>query len=141
MHDPWISGTAGGTYQITASGTDSAAFWESAEGGLRFDVRDGVLSHISLANDEGPLRVARWLGQAHLRDRKIEIEKGQMVSSAGAYEITGTASLGRELDLKLTRSTDVKPARAGSLVYSITGTLAEPRVALTTPETQARLKP
>ncbi len=141
MHDPWISGTAGGTYNITASGAGSAAFWESAEGEVHFDVRDGVLSHISLPSDEGPLRVARWLGQAHLRGGKIEIEKGQMVSSAGAYEISGTASLGRELDLKLTRNTDVKPARAGSLVYSITGTLAEPRVALTTRETQARLKP
>jgi hypothetical protein len=35
----------------------------------------------------------------------------------------------------------VATARAGSLVYSITGDLAEPRVALTTPVTQAQLKP
>ena len=58
------------------------------------------------------------------------------------YEISGSASLGRVLDLKLTRSTDVRLARAGALVYSITGTVAEPRVALTSaPETQAQLKP
>ena len=45
------------------------------------------------------------------------------------------------LDLKLTRGTDVKPARAGSSVYSITGTVAEPHVVLApAPETQARLK-
>jgi hypothetical protein len=141
MHDPWISGTGGGTYQLTASGTDSAAFWQSAEGGVQFDLREGVLSHISLANDEEPLRVARWQGLARLRGGKVEIEKGQLVSPAGAYEISGTTSLGQVLDLKLTRFVDVKPARAGSLVYSITGTVAEPRVALTTPETQARLKP
>jgi hypothetical protein len=140
MHDPWISGTAGVTYKVRASGADSAAFWESADGTLQFDLRDGVLSHISLASDEGPLRIARWQGRARLLGGKIEIEKGRLVSPVGAYEISGTASLGRVLDLKLAR--DVKPARAGSLIYGVTGTVAEPRVALTpAPETQARLKP
>jgi hypothetical protein len=142
MHDPWISGTAGGTYQFTASGADSVAFWESAEGGLQFDLRDAVLSHISLASDEGALRVGRWQGRARMRGGKIEIEKGKLVSSTGAFEISGTASLGQVLDINLTRGMDVKPARAGSIVYSITGTVAEPLVALTpAPETQARLKP
>ncbi len=141
MRDPWISGTAGGTYQITASGADATAFWESAEGELQFDLREGVLSHISLATDDGPLRVGRWQGRAELQGGEIEIEKGKLVSSTGSYEISGTASLGRELDLKLSRATGVKPERVGSQVYSITGTLAEPRVTLTTPETQARLKP
>ena len=142
MHDPWISGTAGGTYQLTASGADSSAFWQSAAGGLQFDLRGGVLSHISLTGDDGPLRVARGQGRARLRGGKIEIEKGKLVSPAGTYEISGAASLGRVLDFKLTRSTDVKPARASALVYSITGTVAEPRVALTpAPETEARLKP
>jgi hypothetical protein len=141
MHDRWISGTAGGTYQINASGADSTAFWESAEGQLQFDLRDGVLPHISLATDEGPLRVARWQGLMRLQGGEIEIENGKLVSSAGAYEISGSASLGRVLDLKLSRAKDVKPERVGSQVYSIKGTLAEPRVVLTTPETQARLKP
>jgi hypothetical protein len=141
MHDPWISGTAVGSYQITASGADSTTFWQSADGVLQFDLHDGVLPHISLASDEGPLRVARWQGRARLRGGKIEIEKGKMISAGGTYEISGTASLGRVLDLKLSRGTIVKVAGAGARVYSITGTVAEPRVALTTPETQARLKP
>ncbi len=142
MHDPWISGIAEGTYHVTASGADSAAFWQSAEGVLQFDLRDGVLSHISLTGDEGPLRIARWQGRARLHGGKIEIDKAKLVSPAETYEISGSASLGRVLDLKLTRSTDVRLARAGALVYSITGTVAEPRVALTSaPETQAQLKP
>jgi hypothetical protein len=139
MHDPWISGTAEGTYQLTASGTDSAAFWESAEGGLQFDMQDGVLSHILLVTDEGPVRVMRWHGRARLRDGQIEIEKGNLVSAAGTYELSGTASLGRVLDLKLARNNDLKSA--GSPVYGITGTVAEPHVVLTSPVTQARLKP
>jgi len=134
MHDPWISGTTGGTYQLEASGADSAGFWKTAAGELRFDLRDGILSHISLASEEGSLRIGRWQGRARLRDGNIEIEKGTLVSPAGAYEISGTASLGQVLDFKLTRGTEMKPA------YRITGTVAEPRVTAT-PETQARLKP
>lgn len=141
MHDPWISGTAGGTYRIKAAAADSAAFWNSAEGALQFDVRDGVLPHVALTSEEGALRFERWQGNALLHGGRIEVGDGKMISPTGSYEISGTASLGRVLDLKLTREAGMKPAHAGSLVYSITGSLAEPRVALTTPETQARLKP
>ncbi len=138
MRDPWISGTAQGTYQLTASGKDSAAFWESAVGGLQFDVRDAILSHISLATDEGPLRLARWQGRARLQDGEIEIEKSTLASAGGTYEISGTASLGRVLDVKLARGVDLKPK--SPLIYNIKGTVAEPQVALTNPVTQARLK-
>jgi hypothetical protein len=72
-----------------------------------------------------------------LRAAKVEIERGTMVSPGGTFEISGTASLGRVLDLKLTRNAE----GAGATVYIISGTLAEPRVELTTAETQARLKP
>jgi hypothetical protein len=141
MHDPWISGTATGNYQITAAGADATAFWQSAEGELQFDLRDGVLSHIALESDAEPLQVARWQGYARMRAGKIEIDKGKLISSVKPYEISGTASLNRLLDLKLTRGPDAKVG-TGSLVYSITGTVAEPRVALIPlPETQARLKP
>ncbi len=140
MRDPWISGTGDGTYQLKASGADAAAFWQSAAGGLQFDFRDGVLPHISLASDEPPLRVGHWQGNARLVDEKIEIDKGKFVSAAGVYEVSGTASFGRVLDLKLVQGTESTAASAP--VYSITGTVSEPRVALIpTPETQARLKP
>jgi hypothetical protein len=142
MHDPWISGTGEGTYQLTASGTIRPRSGNRPRADCSFDLRNGVLSHISLASDEGPLRVARWQGRARLHAGKIEIDKGKLVSPFGAYEISGTASLGRMLDLELTRGAEMKPDRGGALVYSITGTVAEPRVALTpAPETQARLKP
>lgn len=141
MHDSWISGTASATYQITASGSNTA-FWQFAAGGFQFDLRDGVLSHIALTNDEGPLQLSRWQGHVHLRDGKIEIENSKLLSPSGEYEITGTASFARLLDLKLARRPDVKAGGAGSSVYSITGTLAEPLIAITpAPETQAQLKP
>jgi hypothetical protein len=142
MHDSWISGIAEGNYRITASGTDSAAFWESAEGGMQFNLRDGTFPHISLANNEGPLRIALWQGRARLRGGEIEIEKGKLVSPAEAFEISGSASLGQAVDFKLTPDTEVRATHAGAVAYSITGTLAEPRVTVTSvPETQAQLKP
>lgn len=142
MHDPWISGTGSGSYQLKASGKDSTAFWQSAEGGVRFDVRDGDLSHISLTSGEGPLQIADWQGRARLHEGKIEVEKGTLISSGGAYEISGTASFGQVLDFKLIAGTEATAGGAGSLVYSITGTVAAPRVAVSaTAEAQARLKP
>ncbi|MFZ0317554.1 MAG: AsmA family protein, partial [Candidatus Sulfotelmatobacter sp.] len=139
MHDPWISGTGAGSYQLKTSGADATAIWQSAEGGVRFDVRDGILSHISLASDASPLQVARWQGWAGVHEGKIEIEKSELASSGGNYEISGTASFGRILDFKLIAGTETKAA--GPLVYSITGTVAEPRVAVSATAEQARLKP
>jgi hypothetical protein len=135
MHDAWISGTADGTYELRAAGASSNEFWESADGELQFDLRDGVLPHVTLKSEEGPLRVARWQGRARLHGGKIELDRGKLVSSAGTFEISGSASLGRVLDFKLSNGAD------GKSVYSITGTIAEPRVAIpAAPETQARLK-
>jgi hypothetical protein len=141
MHDPWISGTGFGSYEVSATGADSAEFWQSAAGNFEFDLHDGTLPHISLASDEGPLRIARWKGRARLHAGKFEIEKGQLISPDGAFEIGGSVSLGRLLDLKLTRNAEPNSGIAGALLYSITGTLAEPRIALTTSQTQAQLKP
>jgi len=140
MDDAWISGSGRATYQFKASGTDSATFWRSAEGELRFDLRDGALSHISLGSDEGPLRIARWQGRARLNQGSIDIQKGEFDSPTGAYEISGTASLGEDLDFEVVTGPPLNAA--GAMVYSITGTVAEPRVTVTpAPETQARLKP
>jgi hypothetical protein len=51
----------------------------------------------------------------------------------GIYQLSGTASWSRVLDIKL--------AREGVRGFNITGTLNQPHVTLTTPETQAALKP
>jgi hypothetical protein len=140
MHDRWISGTMSGNYQLKASGADAASFWESAEGGLQFDVRDGALAHLALNGDDAPLEVERWRGRASMRSGKIEIEKAGLSSPSGQYQISGTASLRRELDFKLIPSAEAK-ARTGPTLYSITGTLGDPRVTvIPAPETQAKLK-
>ena len=141
MNNEWATGTVGGSYRVTATGAASAEFWKSAEGTLQFDMRAGLLSHVSLVNDAGPLKVNRFQGQARLDEGKIEIKEALLASPAGAFQVSGTASLTQELKLKLERA-----ANQGLLPtahsYTITGTIAEPQVVLVaSPETQARLKP
>jgi len=133
MKDPWIAGTANASYEV--KGTCAADFWPSAEGTLRFEVRDGTLPHIALAEDAGGLKVTRFSGKAGLQAGKIEIKDAKLDSPSGIFLVNGTASLKRELDVKLARTP------SGAAGYAISGTLAEPRVTRSGgAETQARLK-
>jgi hypothetical protein len=139
MKDSWITGSASAKYQLTASGLSLGEFWRSAEGLVQFDMRDGSLTHLSLANEAGPVQIEQFLGQARLHEGKIEIKEARLNSTAGAYQVSGTASLSRELDIELTRGPTANHAGAGR-GYTISGTLAAPRV-VANPETQAKLKP
>jgi len=51
--------------------------------------------------------------------------------------VNGSATLKREIDFKLTRV----PVGSGTSAYAITGTLAQPHVAVVSRTEQARLKP
>lgn len=133
MQDDWITGTANASYEV--KGTCPAEFWQSAEGTLQFEMTDGTLPHISLGEDAGSLKVARLSGQARLHAGKLEMKDVKLDSPGERFQLSGTASLQRELELKLSGTS------AGTTGYAITGTLAEPRVIRSSsPETQARLK-
>jgi hypothetical protein len=141
MQTSAFAGTASGNYQVSASGATAADFWQTAEGGLQFDVHDGLLSRISPSPDESGLRVSLWTGEIGLHAGKIEMGSNKLESPTGFYQLSGTASLSRSLDLELTQTADVKRGRARLPIYSITGTSADPQLAIKqTPETQAKLK-
>jgi hypothetical protein len=132
MHDPWISGTVSAKYKIDMTGLASGELAGSAKGSVQFNMRDGSLPHIALAS--GPLRVRRFTGLLALHDGQVEIQEGVLDSPSASFAVTGKASLSRKLDFKL--------AQEGSAPWSVTGTLAEPRVALANrAETRAALKP
>ena len=149
MHDEWIAGTGSGNYQITASGA-SSEFWKSVEGTLQFDMSEGMLPHVMMPPDDEAMRLDRLQGRAHLHDGKIEIEDGTLDSSDGKFQISGSASFGRELDLTLVGKSETagsgssssnSSSSSGLKTYALGGTLAEPRVTLVAnPETQAQLK-
>jgi hypothetical protein len=134
MNDDWITGTATGTYRVKASGLDAGQLFASATSNLKIDARDGLLRHVALVEGSGPLQMHRLTARLLLQEGKFEIQEGKLETPAGVYEVSGTASLTRILNLKL--------AREGAPGFNVTGTLTEPHVSpIPSPETQAELKP
>ena len=138
MKDDWITGTASGHYELKSSRSSSEDFWKSAVGTVQFTMRDGTLPHISLGTDHGALQVATFEGQAHLHDATLEIDNGSLDCAEGRFEVSGTASLNRQLDLKLTHAIEENSAPPGG--YTITGTVGDPRVAPLSSAETASLK-
>jgi AsmA-like C-terminal region len=133
MKDSWIEGTADANYEI--AGGCSADFWQSAEGTLRVDMKDGVLPHLLIGEDDEPLRVSHLTGQARLKAGKIEITDTKLISPSASYQVSGTASLDQEVDFTLTRASSL--TNPG---YTVGGTVAEPHVTPLSSSMQARLK-
>jgi hypothetical protein len=76
----------------------------------------------------------RLAAQLSLHNGKFEIQEGKLDTPTGIFQVSGTASLTRVLNLKLTRE--------GAPGFNVTGTLTEPHVSpIVSPETQAELKP
>jgi hypothetical protein len=133
MKDSWIEGTADANYEIT--GACSADFWQSAEATVRVDMRDGVLPHLLIGDGDEPLRVSHLTGQARLKAGKIEINDTKLISPSATYQVSGTASLDQEVDLKLTRGSSLS-----NVGYTVVGTVAEPHVTPLSSSVQAGLK-
>jgi AsmA-like C-terminal region/AsmA family len=136
MKDPWIVGSASASYQVTSSPKFPAEFWQEADGAMRFEVKDGTLPHISLAEGEGPLRIARLAGEARLHEGELEFHDTKLDSPSGKFQMNGSCSLKREVDLTLAR---MPPGTASG--FTVTGTLSQPHVAPLPGAEQARLKP
>jgi len=135
MKDEWIEGSAGASYEI--QGPCAADFWQSSEGILRVDVADGSLPHMLSRDSAKTLKIRKFTAQAQLHGGTIEVSEGELDSPEGTYEVSGTATLKREIDFKVARV----HAGSGASSYTITGTLAEPRVSHINGTEQARLKP
>jgi hypothetical protein len=134
MHDGWVSGTANIEYSANMLGWSRAELLSGATATLWVEARDGSLPHLTLVGDGDRLRMNRFVGRLRLHERSFEIEEGKLQTPTSIYQLSGTASLDRVLDLKLSRE--------GARGFNITGTLTEPHVVMhSTSETQAALKP
>jgi len=132
MNDGWVSGTANASYEV--KGPCPAEFWQAGIGKLHVEVQDGVFPHVLIAAGTQALRASLIKGEAQLHGGEIEITNTQFISPEVTYQLSGTASLKHEVDLRLTRiSSD--PA----VGYTIGGTLEAPRVAPLSRTEQARL--
>jgi hypothetical protein len=83
------------------------------------------------------LKIRKFTAQAQLHAGTIEVGEGELDSPEGTYEVSGAATFKREIDFKMARV----PVGSGINSYTITGTVAEPRVARVNRTEQARLKP
>jgi hypothetical protein len=133
MKDAMAGGTANASYEL--KGPCTAEFWSSAEGAAQFDVRDAALPHVSLAEDEEPLKIWHLSGTARLQDGMLQVKDARLESPNGKFDLSGTAELNHQLDLKLT-----SPG-SGTGGFTISGTLLEPRITQLPGPEQARLKP
>ena len=133
MGDPWITGTGSATYQASAAGAQADDFLSSFRADFEVEARDATLHHLVLTPNAEPLHAQRFGGRLFFRDGQLEVRDGKLETISGIYQISGTASRGRNLNLRLSQS--------GLRGYAITGTLAEPRVAPAgAPEARAALK-
>jgi hypothetical protein len=135
MNDGWVAGTANASYEL--KGPCPADFWSSAEGKLHVEVTDALFPHVMIGDGSEALQASHIKGQGRLHDGQIEIADTHLISPEANYDLTGTASLKREVDLKLTRISNGPPQTG----YSIGGTLETPTVAPLSRTEQAQLKP
>lgn len=134
MHDGWVTGSANATYRASATGLDATDLYSSAAGTLQVEAWEAVLPHMTLSDGDSALQVRHLAAAVAMQDERFAIRNGQLDSPDGTYQLSGTASFGRVLNLKLTRE--------GMPGFAITGTLAEPHISQVSPaETQAALKP
>jgi len=131
----WATGTASGSYEL--KGPCSGEFWQSAEGKIQAEMKNGTLPHVLIGDDPEPLSVTRLTGEARLLSGTFELRSVKLTSPAANYDLSGTVTLDHEIDVKMVRT----PADTGHGGYSVTGTLSQPHVSLLPGTEQAKLKP
>jgi AsmA protein len=120
MRDNWAGGAVDAKYRGTALGDSTADLVNSASGTVDFQWRDGVLRHVALNGDTGPLLLRRFVGRLELTEGVLALTQSRMDTPGGIYAVSGTASLGMKLGLKL--------ARGNAPAFTIGGTLQKPLV-------------
>jgi hypothetical protein len=135
MRDEWATGKANATYRITASGWDAVRLRDSASGSLLVDWRNGSLAHVALNGSPAPLQVRQFHGELTVAAGQLTFKPSKLETPGGIYVVSGTASLDRQLGLKL--------MRGKTEGFDITGTLESPQVAPAAPPVRqtAAIKP
>jgi hypothetical protein len=134
MRTGWIDGEGSANYRFTASGWNLQDLLKKAEVDAKFSIKDGEFPHILLSENAEPLHSSVFSGQLVFRNATFSLDETELVSDSGVFNVSGTASLAGDLDLKMTGE--------NSSGYNVFGTLDQTRVSpITNPPTQAALKP
>ncbi len=126
MHDNWATGTVDAKYSLAMAGLSPAALRDSATGSADFTWNGGTLRHVMLGSRGIPISFSDFVGIVSLKKGIFTLADCKLQSVGGGYEVKGTASFERDLDIRF--------ERAGGRAYAISGTLDRPRVeAVTSP--------
>ncbi|HEY4932629.1 MAG TPA: AsmA family protein [Terriglobales bacterium] len=134
MHDPWATGTLDGQYTLGLAGMDAAALRASATGSASFKWIGGFLRHVVLEAKSAPLSFSSFGGQVALRNGSLGCEACKLQSTGETFDVTGSASFGRTLDVRLESS-------GQSISYTISGPLDQPHVeSVPSPHSEAKAR-
>jgi hypothetical protein len=134
MRTGWIDGEGAANYRFTTAGWNLQDLLKQAELDASFSIKDSDFPHIILSENAGPLHTSAFSGQLVFRDGIFSLDDTELVSDSGVFNVSGTASLAGDLNLKMTGD--------NSGGYNVSGTLDQTRVSpITNPPTQAALKP
>jgi hypothetical protein len=134
MRSGWIDGEGSASYRFTTSGWSLQDLLKQAELDAKFSVKDGEFPHVLLSENAEPLHSSVFSGQLVFRDGTFSLNDTELVSDSGVFNVSGTASLTGDLNLKMMSE--------NSGGYNLSGTLDQTRVSpIPNPPTQAALKP
>ena len=120
MHDNWATGTLDAKYSLAMAGLTVASLRESTSGSAVFTWQGGVLRHVTLDPKGAPMSFSDFAGTVTLQNGILSLADCKLQSIGGSYEVKGTASFDRNLDLRF--------ERGGGRTYAISGSLEKPRV-------------
>jgi AsmA family/AsmA-like C-terminal region len=120
MHDNWAAGTLDAKYSLAMAGLTAASLRDSTSGSAVFSWQGGVLRHVALDLRGAPVSFSDFAGTVSLQNGILNLADCKLQSTGGSYEVKGTASFDRNLDLRF--------EHVGGRTYAISGPLEKPRV-------------
>ncbi len=120
MHDNWATGTLDAKYSLAMAGLTAPSLRDSTSGSAVFSWQGGVLRHVTFDPRGTPVSFSDFAGTVSLQNGILNLADCKLQSTGGSYEVKGTASFDRNLDLRF--------ERVGGRAYAISGPLEKPRV-------------
>jgi AsmA protein len=120
MNDSWVTGTADGKFEGTASGLSLADLMASAAVTVHFSVKNGSLPHVDNPGSTGPLSVHKLNGDLQVDKGTWQLSATRLESRDGIFQVSGRFSADSGLNFTLQRSDEQS--------WTLFGPLAKPRL-------------
>jgi uncharacterized protein involved in outer membrane biogenesis len=125
------TGLLNGRWEAQMTGWNAEDFLKSAEGKAELNWNNGTLRTFAF-DGHAPMKVNNFSATFTLTKGKLSIEDGKLQSGAGVYNVSGTATPGRDLDLQFL-------APEGTS-YRVNGNLQKPQVVALPASTKTEAK-